>query len=157
MRYVFVYGTLRNGEVNDIGHAAARHRIAAPTLLGAVALPGELYDFGTYPGMIAGSADKSLVWGDVYEVDDRLVPVLDEIERVYPGVDSLFKPEDVIVELGGRQYACLYYPVAAHAVRGVRALRRATGFSTGASGKCDRLRGSRGSGACRKEKRRGRF
>ena len=25
MRYVFVYGTLRNGEVNDIGHAAARH------------------------------------------------------------------------------------------------------------------------------------
>lgn len=72
MRYVFVYGTLRNGEANDIGHAAARHGIAAPTLLGAVALPGELYDFGTYPGMIAGSAGKSLVWGDVYEVDDQL-------------------------------------------------------------------------------------
>ncbi|RDS99815.1 gamma-glutamylcyclotransferase [Burkholderia contaminans] len=118
MRYVFVYGTLRNGEANDIGHAAARHGIAAPTLLGAVALPGELYDFGTYPGMIAGSAGKSLVWGDVYEVDDQLVPVLDEIERVYPGVDSLFKPEDVTVELGGRQYACLYYPVAAHAIAG---------------------------------------
>ena len=107
--------------------------------------------------MIAGSADKSLVWGDVYEVDDRLVPVLDEIERVYPGVDSLFAGRRDR-RAGGRQYACLYYPVAAHAIAGVRALRRATGFSTGASGKpCDRLRGSRGSGACRKEKRRGRF
>ena len=83
MRYVFVYGTLRKGGQRHRPRGR-QARIAAPTLLGAVALPGELYDFGTYPGMIAGSADKSLVWGDVYEVDDRLVPVLDEIERVYP-------------------------------------------------------------------------
>ncbi|RQS73925.1 gamma-glutamylcyclotransferase [Burkholderia sp. Bp8963] len=116
MRYVFVYGTLRAGEANDIGNAAVRHGIAAPTLVGAAALPGELYDFGSYPGMVAAADGKTLVWGDVYEVDERLVPVLDEIERVYPGVDSLFKPETVTLELGGRQYACLYYPVAAHAV-----------------------------------------
>ncbi|KVO77060.1 gamma-glutamylcyclotransferase [Burkholderia ubonensis] len=116
MRHVFVYGTLRAGEANDIGHAAARHGIAAPTLVGAAALPGELYDFGTYPGMVAVADGKTLVWGDVYEVDERLVPVLDEIERVYPGVDTLFRQEATSVELGGRQYACLYYPVAAHAV-----------------------------------------
>ncbi|WP_321809240.1 MULTISPECIES: gamma-glutamylcyclotransferase family protein [unclassified Burkholderia] len=115
MRHVFVYGTLRAGEANDIGEAAARHGIAAPTLLGAVALPGELYDFGTYPGMVPGPAGRSLVWGDVYEIDERLVPVLDEIERVYPGVDTLFRQEPVTVELGGRPYACVYYPVAAHA------------------------------------------
>jgi gamma-glutamylcyclotransferase (GGCT)/AIG2-like uncharacterized protein YtfP len=116
MRHVFVYGTLRAGETNDIGRAAERHGITAPTLIGAAALPGELYDFGTYPGMVAPRDGKALVWGDVYEVDERLVPVLDEIERVYPGVDSLFRPEAATVELGGRQYACLYYPVAAHAV-----------------------------------------
>ncbi|MGU7780293.1 gamma-glutamylcyclotransferase family protein [Burkholderia sp. PU8-34] len=116
MRYVFVYGTLRAGEANDIGSAAARHGIAVPTLVGAAALPGELYDFGTYPGMVAAGDGKSLVWGDVYEVDEQLMPVLDEIERVYPGVDSLFKPETATVELGGRQYTCVYYPVAAHAV-----------------------------------------
>lgn len=74
MRHVFVYGTLRAGEANDIGHAAARHGIPAPTLLGAVALPGELYDFGTYPGMVAGAAGQSLVWGDVYAVDDCCCP-----------------------------------------------------------------------------------
>ncbi|MBS6363283.1 gamma-glutamylcyclotransferase family protein [Burkholderia sp.] len=116
MRHVFVYGTLRAGEVNDIGRAAEKHGIAAPTLVGAAALPGELYDFGTYPGMIAALDGRALVWGDVYEVDERLVPVLDEIERVYPGVDSLFKPEEATVELDGRRYACLYYPVATHAV-----------------------------------------
>lgn len=116
MRHVFVYGTLRAGEANDIGHAARRHGIAAPTLLGAVALPGALYDFGTYPGMVAGSAGQSLVWGDVYEIDEQLMPVLDEIERVYPGVDTLFSQEPVSVELGGREYVCVYYPVAAHAV-----------------------------------------
>ena len=33
MQTVFVYGTLRAGEVNDIRHAAARHEIAAPNLL----------------------------------------------------------------------------------------------------------------------------
>ncbi|AJY20217.1 MULTISPECIES: gamma-glutamylcyclotransferase family protein [Burkholderia] len=115
MRYVFVYGTLRAGEINDIGLAAARHGIPAPTLIGAAALPGELYDFGTYPGMTAAHVGTSIVWGDVYEIDERLVPVLDEIERVYPGVDTLFRQESVTVELGGRQYACLYYPVAAHA------------------------------------------
>ena len=34
MQNVFVYGTLRAGEVNDISSAAARHDITAPTLLG---------------------------------------------------------------------------------------------------------------------------
>ncbi|MGS0892422.1 gamma-glutamylcyclotransferase family protein [Burkholderia stagnalis] len=115
MRHVFVYGTLRAGEANDIAHAAARHGLAAPVLLGAAALPGELFDFGTYPGMVRAEVGQSLVWGDVYEIDERLVAVLDEIERVYPGVDTLFRQEAVAVELGGRRYACLYYPVAAHA------------------------------------------
>ncbi len=41
--------------------------------------------------------------------------MLDEIERVYPGVDTLFRQEPVTVQLGGRTYACVYYPVAAHA------------------------------------------
>ena len=82
MRYVFVYGTLRAGEANDIDHVAARHGIAAPTLLGAAALPGELYDFGTYPGMIAGAAgqrrdDRSARAGEREQRD----PVQVEAER----------------------------------------------------------------------------
>lgn len=112
MRHVFCYGTLRAGEINDIGRAAATHGIAAPVLVGAGAVAGRLYDFGNYPGMVADSG-RDLVWGDVYAIDARLVPVLDEIEEVYPGVEGLFVRQQASVELGGHRYDCLYYPVGA--------------------------------------------
>ncbi len=118
MRHVFVYGTLRAGEVNDISRAAERHGIAAPQLLGAAALAGRLYDLGRYPGMIATDDGPDLVWGDVYAIDERLVPVLDEIEQVYPGDDGLFAAREASVQLGGRHYPCLFYPVAERAVAG---------------------------------------
>jgi gamma-glutamylcyclotransferase (GGCT)/AIG2-like uncharacterized protein YtfP len=43
---VFVYGTLRAGEVNDIRAAATRHGIAPPTLIGTASVRGRLFDFG---------------------------------------------------------------------------------------------------------------
>jgi len=42
MPRVFVYGTLRAGEVNDLNRAAARHGIAAPMLIGTGVLAGRL-------------------------------------------------------------------------------------------------------------------
>jgi gamma-glutamylcyclotransferase (GGCT)/AIG2-like uncharacterized protein YtfP len=118
MRYVFVYGTLRAGEVNDIDRAAERHGVAAPQLLGAAALAGRLYDFGRFPGMVAAEDGLDLVWGDVYAIDERLVPVLDDIEHVYPGDDGLFEAREASVQLGDQRYDCLFYPVAEHAVAG---------------------------------------
>jgi gamma-glutamylcyclotransferase (GGCT)/AIG2-like uncharacterized protein YtfP len=110
MRYVFVYGTLRAGEINDIGRAAARHRIDAPRLLGIATVRGHLYDFGAYPGLVL-DASAGLVRGDVYEVDEALVPVLDEIEEVYPGVEGLFKSREITLALDGRMMTCLFYLV----------------------------------------------
>jgi gamma-glutamylcyclotransferase (GGCT)/AIG2-like uncharacterized protein YtfP len=110
MRYVFVYGTLRAGEINDIGVAAARNGIAAPRLVGGAAVAGRLYDFGEYPGLVQDET-ASPVRGDVYEIDDALVPVLDKIEGVAPGVDSLFKSREVSVAVGGRELPCFFYPV----------------------------------------------
>jgi gamma-glutamylcyclotransferase (GGCT)/AIG2-like uncharacterized protein YtfP len=110
MRYVFVYGTLRAGEINDIGVAAARHAITAPRLIGCAAVTGRLYDFGEYPGLVRDET-ANLVRGDVYEIDDALVPVLDQIEGVSPGVDSLFKSREVSVTVGGQILPCFFYPV----------------------------------------------
>jgi gamma-glutamylcyclotransferase (GGCT)/AIG2-like uncharacterized protein YtfP len=115
MQYVFVYGTLRAGEINDIGRAAARHGIAAPRFVGTAVLRGRLYDFGRYPGLVPDDA-AALVRGDVYQIDAALVPVLDEIEEVYPGVDGLFRARQVTVEVEGRELHCLFYPVAPDAV-----------------------------------------
>ncbi|MFD1556416.1 gamma-glutamylcyclotransferase [Paraburkholderia silviterrae] len=117
MKYVFIYGTLRAGEINDINLAAARNALGQPRLVGRTAVAGHLFDFGTYPGMIA-DAQAAPVIGEVYEVDDALVAVLDEIEQVYPGVDGLFVAQKVNVEVEGEQLECLFYPVAHHAVKG---------------------------------------
>ncbi|MGN5480758.1 gamma-glutamylcyclotransferase family protein [Cupriavidus basilensis] len=118
MPKVFVYGTLRAGEVNDLNAAARRHGIAAPTLLGTATIAGRLYDFGTYPGLVL-DPEAGLAVGDIYEVPDALLPVLDEIEEVYPGQASLFVREEQTVLQGGRPVACLLYPVADGAVAGL--------------------------------------
>ncbi len=122
MQNVFVYGTLRAGEINDIGAAAARNDIAAPTLIGAATLRGRLFDFGAYPGFVPDEAGVH-VRGDVYEIDDELVAVLDEIEQVYPGVEGLFMPREVIVEVEGTPVMCRYYPVQSDAVTGLPEIR----------------------------------
>ena len=111
MPRVFVYGTLRAGEVNDLNAAARRHDIAAPTLLGTGTVAGRLYDFGTYPGLVLDAGSGQVV-GDIYEIPDALLPVLDEIEEVYPGQASLFAREERAVLHNGQPVACLLYPVA---------------------------------------------
>jgi gamma-glutamylcyclotransferase (GGCT)/AIG2-like uncharacterized protein YtfP len=122
MQHVFVYGTLRAGEINDINRAAERHGIAAPERIGAAFVNGLLFDFGNYPGLVLDDAGARIL-GDVYRIDDALVPVLDEIEDVYPGVEGLFRSHRLHVEvdlLDERQHVdCLIYPVSAAAVRGL--------------------------------------
>jgi gamma-glutamylcyclotransferase (GGCT)/AIG2-like uncharacterized protein YtfP len=118
MQNVFVYGTLRAGEINDIGAAATLYDITAPTLIGSATLRGRLFDFGAYPGFVPDDAGIH-VRGDVYEIHDDLVAVLDEIEQVYPGVEGLFVPRHVTVEVEGTPMTCRYYPVQRDAVKGL--------------------------------------
>jgi gamma-glutamylcyclotransferase (GGCT)/AIG2-like uncharacterized protein YtfP len=115
MQYVFVYGTLRAGEANDIERVAAQHGIDAPRFVGAAVVRGRLYDFGSYPGLVPDDA-ASFVRGDVYQINTALVPVLDEIEEVYPGVEGLFRAKWMGVGIDGREVTCLFYPVAPGAV-----------------------------------------
>ncbi|PWK37601.1 gamma-glutamylcyclotransferase family protein [Cupriavidus plantarum] len=118
MHRVFVYGTLRAGEVNDLNVAAQRHGIAAPTLVGAGVIAGRLYDFGTYPGLVLDAA-AGPVRGDIYDIPHALLPVLDEIEEVYPGQATLFVREVRDIDHGGAPLPCLLYPVADSAVAGL--------------------------------------
>ncbi|WP_197330609.1 gamma-glutamylcyclotransferase family protein [Ralstonia syzygii] len=115
--HVFVYGTLRAGEANDLCIAAARCGLAEPRLIGHATLHGRLYDFGAYPGLVLDPTGTA-VRGDVYRIDPGLVPVLDEIEEVYPGGDALFLRETYAVMLGSEPLDCLVYPVDAGQVAG---------------------------------------
>ena len=122
MHYVFIYGTLRAGEINDIQNAAARHDIASPEFIGISQVNGRLYDFGTYPGLVLDAA-AGPVRGDIYLIDDALIPVLDDIEMIVPGVEGLYRVERVRVETvtnGERKTLdCLTYPVSDKSVHGL--------------------------------------
>lgn len=117
--YVFVYGTLRAGEINDMNRAAERHGLPAPQHIGAATLGGRLYDFGKYPGMVLSDNPAERTLGDVYRIPEPLVAVLDEIEEVYPGEAGLFVREVQDVACAGQSYSCFVYPVGGSAVLGL--------------------------------------
>ncbi|HTJ95559.1 MAG TPA: gamma-glutamylcyclotransferase family protein [Pararobbsia sp.] len=110
MLTVFVYGTLRAGESNDIRCAADRHAIEPPRLIGEATVRGWLHDFGAYPGLVRSDA-ATPVRGEVYEIVSALLPVLDGIEEIVPGRECLFMRDTCDVEVEGRLIACLYYPI----------------------------------------------
>ena len=122
MQHVFVYGTLRAGESNDIRLAAERNGIAAPLLIGPGHINGRLYDFDAYPGLVLDPA-AGPVHGDIYRIDETLVSVLDEIEEIVPGVVGLYRSErlHVTVHVDGRAQVIdrLVYPVTDDAVEGL--------------------------------------
>ncbi len=69
--YVFVYGTLKRG-------FCLHKYLQGATFLGEAYLDGfEMYDLGSYPGIVSG---KGRVWGEVYAVGPGTLAVLDEIE-----------------------------------------------------------------------------
>lgn len=60
-RHVFVYGTLRRGDDNDITRLKPE-----PVFVGSAAIAGTLYDLGAYPGIQLGG--EGLVHGEVYAI-----------------------------------------------------------------------------------------
>lgn len=55
------------------------------TLIEEGSIPGMLFDLGTYPGAVFDPSSSSLVFGEVYRIDQNeedLVRFLDEFERV---------------------------------------------------------------------------
>ena len=108
--HVFAYGTLRAGEINDLARHAEARGLPPPRLVGPARMPGRLYDFGDWPGMIDHPEGLAIL-GEVYEIDEQLLPLMDEIEGVEPGVDSCFIRRNMMIEVEGRQVDCLYYPI----------------------------------------------
>ncbi|SDV46713.1 gamma-glutamylcyclotransferase family protein [Chitinasiproducens palmae] len=118
---LFVYGTLREGECNDLAVAAATHSLPAPIALGRGALPGTLVDFGAWPGMLAAqdvgvssAAAAGMVRGEVYRIDVRLLPVVDAIEGYdasAPQRPSCFVRRVAAVAVVDGVRPCQFYPV----------------------------------------------
>ncbi|MFY3867716.1 gamma-glutamylcyclotransferase family protein, partial [Achromobacter xylosoxidans] len=111
--YVFVYGTLRAGEINDLAQAAARRALPPARHLGAATVPGALVDFGDWPGLVP-VRDGRRVRGDIYAVCPALLALMDEIEEYAPGRPGCFVRRPVLARPlappGAAAVACQYSP-----------------------------------------------
>lgn len=103
-RHVFVYGTLRRGEANDINRLRP-----PPRCLGRACVHGTLYDLGPYPGAILGGT--GWVWGEVYAITPELEQQLDVVEEVAPVPSGEYTRCHIEVALEGQQVACLVYEI----------------------------------------------
>ena len=112
MLYVFVYGTLRRGEINDVEQLACRRGLPAPSYLGTACVPGRLVDFGDWPGLIPRADGDARVRGEVYAVSEALLAAMDEVEEYDPGGDSVFVRREVDLHMAGQVVRCQYYPIA---------------------------------------------
>ena len=101
-RHVFVYGTLRAGEANDINRLRPR-----PQRVGEARIAGRLVDLGDYPGLLPDAGRTVL--GEVYAIAPELEPVLDLIEGLDLGAAAEYERGEVEVVAGEHAFVCLVY------------------------------------------------
>lgn len=92
LRHVFVYGTLRRGDVRDI-----TRMYPAPQFVSLASVAGTLYDLGPYPGAVLGGTGR--VTGEVYVISAELESQLDGIEEVWPQQTGEYSKQQVRVQV----------------------------------------------------------
>ncbi|AWR96497.1 gamma-glutamylcyclotransferase [Acidianus sulfidivorans JP7] len=86
--YLLAYGSLRYG-------FELHHFLKNSRFVGIGFAEGyKMYDIGNYPGVIRGDG---IIWGEVYEVDENLIKLLDEVEDFRGRPDDLYVRESTTV------------------------------------------------------------
>ena len=103
MPLVFVYGTLKRGESNH-------HYLAGQRFVGrARSRPAyRLFELEGFPGLVAAPRDGRSVEGEIWEVDQKCLGLLDDLEGTASGVYArlsipLLPPHDAL-EVEGYLY-----------------------------------------------------
>ena len=114
-RHVFVYGTLRRGQSNDINR-----QVVPPVFVGSAVVVGTLYNLGAYPGLVLDGG--GVVRGEVYAVSPALERRLDEIEEILPEPTGEYHRREVAVDVAGRTVSCLVYEIDRQRIAGRRVI-----------------------------------
>jgi len=102
---VFVYGTLRIGQCNDINL-----KTPTPSFVGMAKVKGQLYSRGWYPGLRLGG--DQWVEGEVYGISPELLLQLDVLEEVAPVPSGEYQRINTLVVCGEQQLACEVYELS---------------------------------------------
>ncbi len=112
--HVFVYGTLRAGEDNDINRLEPQ-----PQFLGFGVVEGDLFDFGRHPGIVLREG-APYVLGELYACAPKLIRTLDDVEMNYPERPGLYRRAWRSVACGGRAVRCVVYELTDGGASSVR-------------------------------------
>jgi gamma-glutamylcyclotransferase (GGCT)/AIG2-like uncharacterized protein YtfP len=110
-RHVFVYGTLRRGDANDITKLTP-----APVYRGDSQISGTMYLLGSYPGVTLGGF--GIVIGEVYAITEPLERLLDGIESEYPAQVDEYAKRDIEVSVNGQILDCIVYEINSAYIQG---------------------------------------
>ena len=105
--FVFVYGTLRKGQRNDINL-----RTPPPVFIGSAGVKGQLYNRGWYPGIRLGG--EQWVLGEVYQVSAQLLAQLDVLEEVAPVPSGEYQRIQMELDCAGQKLVCDIYELSEH-------------------------------------------
>ncbi len=97
MHLLFVYGKLRKGGGNSLPD-----NFPGSKYFSDARLTGNLYDLGDYPGLVLG--DLGEVIGEVYEIDDETLSLLDEFEAT-----ANYRRSEVSISINDRPTSCWIY------------------------------------------------
>lgn len=106
---LFVYGTL----LNDIHSMIANHLKTHSEMIGDATAKGKIYDLGSYPGLVYQPDNDSVVFGQVFKLDDPedVLRTLDNYEGISnesPSNNEYLR--DIIeVNIEGKVEACWAY------------------------------------------------
>jgi gamma-glutamylcyclotransferase (GGCT)/AIG2-like uncharacterized protein YtfP len=95
---VFVYGTLRSGSARGM-----LSRFPTSKFISDAKVSGRLYDLGPYPGLVVNQS-RSLVVGELYEVDDETLNELDAFE-----ISSNYRRKQIKISLVSGETICWTY------------------------------------------------
>lgn len=104
LRHVFVYGTLRRGDDNDINRMRP-----APEFIGLARIEGVLHHLGAYPGVRLRPGAQ--VVGEVYAISAAVEAQLDVLEMVAPEPTGEYAKREIAVEVAGRSLPCIVYEI----------------------------------------------
>jgi gamma-glutamylcyclotransferase (GGCT)/AIG2-like uncharacterized protein YtfP len=104
--FVFVYGTLRKGQRNDINLYQPQ-----PHYIGTAWVKGQLYSRGWYPGIRLGGEQSVL--GEIYKVSAQLLAQIDVLEEVAPVPSGEYQRVQMKVECGRQPLVCDIYELSA--------------------------------------------
>jgi gamma-glutamylcyclotransferase (GGCT)/AIG2-like uncharacterized protein YtfP len=111
VRRVFVYGTLRKSDSNDITKL-----IPSPVYIGNSQISGNMYHLGGYPGVTLGGAN--VIVGEVYAITEPLERLLDGIESEYPAQADEYDKRDIQVLVNNQMLDCIVYEINTAYIQG---------------------------------------